>query len=73
MRKLVCFGTSPTVEQALAVAVAGLQAKHPGQKVTRSDAMRTAIVALAARVQRVAKSPTRMGSAPAPVSQPEAV
>ncbi len=66
MRKQVSFTATTVSEQALDVAVAALQARQPGQKVSRSDAIRAALEAFAAGVQRVAKStPTRVAQAEA--------
>lgn len=64
MRKQVSFTATVASEQALGIVVAALRARQPGQKVSRSDAIRAAVVAFAASVQRVAKSPR--------VAQPEA-
>jgi hypothetical protein len=60
MRKQVCFTTTAASERALDVAVAALRNRQPGQTVSRSDAIRAALVAFAISVQRVAKlkSPT---------------
>ena len=62
MRKQVSFAATAASEEALDAVVAALQARQPGQKVSRSGAIRAALMDLAARVQRVAQSPTPEGA-----------
>ncbi len=57
MQRMLSFASTPAVVEALDVALGALRERQPGQKVTKSDAMRVAIVALANSVQRAAPAP----------------
>ena len=54
--KSVSFSVTPEVTSALEGAAAALRVLHPGQSISRSDVMRVAVIELAGRLQRVAKS-----------------